>query len=186
MAVTSLSAVPASFEAGNTVNLTLSYSDYPAGTWTLQLVFSRAGCESPVIFDGTTSGTSFAVALSSTTTADMTPGVWTWVAYVTSGGERTTAASGSVTVLANLAEARPKTTNELLLEAINEAIATLAASPFASTSFNGQTYTKANLKTLMDQQTQIAAAVYQEQRAERMARGETLYSRIPIKFVCNQ
>lgn len=185
MAVASLSAVPASFEAGNTVNLSLNYGDFSAATWTLQLVFSRAGCEAPVIFTGTTSGTSFAVALTGVVTADMQPGPWTWVAYVTSGSERTTAASGSVTVLANLAEVRPKTTNELLLETINEAIASLAASTNASVSFNGQTYTRANLKTLMDQQTSIAAAVIQEQRAERMARGENLSGRIPIQFVSN-
>jgi hypothetical protein len=185
MVVASLPAVPASFEAGNAVNLSLNYGNFHAASWSLQLVFSRAGCEAPVIFTGTTNGTGFDVALTSAVTADMQPGAWTWVAYVTSGLERTTAAAGSVTVLANLAEVRPKTVNELLLETINAAIATLAGSTNAIASFNGQTFTKANLKTLMDQQTQIAAAVIAEQRAERMARGENLSGRIPIQFVTN-
>lgn len=182
MAVTSVSSVPVQFSAGNTVNLTLAFADFSAATWTLALVFSRVGY-SPVTFAGSASGTSFTVTLTSTITAAMPAGTWNWTAYVTSGGERTTADSGTVQILPDLSQTRTRSTSRIQLDAINAAITSIVSGKFSTVSFNGQTFTRQNLDMLMRQRTDLAADVYKEEQAEKVALGATTNTRIPIQFV---
>ena len=99
------------------------------------------------------------------------------------GGERTTADSGAITVLPDLTQARAKSVARVQLDAINAAITSVVSGKFAVVSFNGQTFTRQNLDVLMRQRTDLAAQVYQEEQAEKVARGATVNTRIPIQFV---
>ena len=95
--------LPVEIRAGDTLNFTRSYADYPAGDgWALafKLIPLTGG---PISFSGTASGDDYAVTVAASTTATWPAGRYTWVESVALSGVRKTLASGETLVLADLA-----------------------------------------------------------------------------------
>jgi hypothetical protein len=76
-------------------------SDYPAPTWAL--TYSLVKLDKQIAITATTSGTGFLVSIAAATTADYSPGAYTWAAYATSGVERHLVGTGRIEVRPNLA-----------------------------------------------------------------------------------
>jgi len=118
-----LSTLPAQFAAGTTVCYRRRLADYPvSGGWTLRLHLAGA---SVLAITATTDGDDFIVTIAADDTASgFSPGLYKWVERVTgAGGEVYEVATGSVTVLPNLAEATEGSEQEW----IERAVATLRA-----------------------------------------------------------
>lgn len=163
MALTSLTEMPQSFESGDTVRVTLGYSEYPATLWTAALKLNLPGT-TPTSVNGTASGTNFIFVLSAVTTAAMAAGVYDYAVRVTetSSGEITTAEEGFVVVEPNVGALIAKSTAQLQLEAAYTAFSTLVANPFTSVSFNGQSFSKDNQGSLLDLISRLEAKVASE------------------------
>lgn len=94
--------IPDTLQAGDSVTWTDSLGDYPASTYTLK--YRLAG---PQMIDITAAASvdDHVVTIAKTTTAEWTPGVYKWVAYVEAGSDSTTIATGQVEVLRDLRQA---------------------------------------------------------------------------------
>ncbi len=113
-----LSALPESIAAGTTVKYRKRFSDYPAGAgWTLNLHLAGA---SVLAKTAVADGDDFVVTLAAEDTAGaFTPGLYKWVERISNvAGEVYEVASGTVTVLPNLAEATEGSEQEWVERAI--------------------------------------------------------------------
>lgn len=182
MAVAPIIGIPCKIEAGDAVSFLLSYTSYPASTFAGSFVLSM-GTIAPVITAATASGDNFLVTLSSTATAPIVPGNYEWAFYVTQSGNRYTAQNGVISVLPNLAVAASPSTAQNMLTALNAAITALASSKNQSVSFNGQSFTKRDMKSLLEQRVLLQAEVMREQAALARQRGGPDPGRIAIEFV---
>src|SRR5688572_27689276 len=102
MAVETLSGVPCRFESGNTVIFEEVFSDYPPSSWAATIYLSLNGAVAATV-TATESGSAYTFTLSASATGALAPGLYDYAIYVVSGSERTTAKTGQVTVLPNLA-----------------------------------------------------------------------------------
>jgi len=112
-----LSAIPESFAAGTTVKYRKRFSDYPASAgWTLKLHLAGA---SVLAKTAAADGDDFVVTIAADDTASaFAPGLYKWVERVSKDGEVYEVASGTVTVLPNLAEATEGSEQEWVERAI--------------------------------------------------------------------
>ena len=113
-----LSTLPAQFAAGTTVCYRRQLADYPAsGGWTLRLHLAGA---SVLAITATTDDDDFIVTISADDTASgFSSGLYKWVERVSNAeGEVYEVATGSVTVLPNLAEATEGSEQEWIERAI--------------------------------------------------------------------
>lgn len=96
---------PVAIIAGDTIPWTKSLSNYSAADgWALSYAFRLQNGSGKVDLTASASGSDFAATLTATVTAQMTPGVWIWAAYVTKAAERYQVGNGIVTVTPNLAK----------------------------------------------------------------------------------
>lgn len=101
-----LTAVPRELIAGNTWTWTVTYDDFPAGTWTLAYHFRKAAHYFDISgAEVVASGTAFVVTATAATTAGRVAGTYAWEAYATNGTVRYLAAHGEVVVKPNMATA---------------------------------------------------------------------------------
>ena len=113
-----LSALPESFAAGTTVKYRKRFSDYPASSgWTLRLHVAGA---SVLAKTAAADGDDFIVTIGAEdTTSAFASGLYKWVERVSNvDGEVYEVASGTVTVLPNLADATEGSEQEWLERAI--------------------------------------------------------------------
>lgn len=113
-----LSALPELFPAGTTVRYRKSLSDYPASAgWTLKLYLAGA---STLAKTAVPDGDAFVVTIEATDTdGEITPGFYKWVERVSNAaGEVYEVASGTVTILPNLAAATDGSEQEWLERAV--------------------------------------------------------------------
>jgi hypothetical protein len=78
---------PRSFIAGETLEWSKSFDDYPADEWTLKYSLRGPGT-APADITATADGEDFLVDVSSTYTAALTPGTWRMVGWVEKGSEK--------------------------------------------------------------------------------------------------
>ena len=99
MAIETKTNVPPKFRAGDTVKWTVSYSDYPASSWSLIYYFKRPS-EPTVEVQASASGTDFSVTISAEDSTQFKAGRWQWHARAEKQSEGAIVAqSGSVDVL---------------------------------------------------------------------------------------
>ncbi len=180
--VETTSGVPSQFESGNTVPFTLNFASFPVGTWTLAFVLSR-GTTAPVSTAATTSGNDFLVTLSAAVTAALAPGIYQWAAYVTSSSQRTTAATGALTVLPNLSVTQTPSNAQAMVTLLESVLQTFAATDKKMVNFNGQQFERQSVKEYQEQYTFWKAQLIAEQRALAAQRGESTGDRVAIKFL---
>lgn len=168
MAIPTLSCLPDSFEAGDTILFSESYGEYPAGTWTATIYFSLNGA-APTNVAATADGTAHLFTLTSAFTAALSPGVNDFAVYAVSGSQRQRVSSGTVDVTPNLTAAQTASSAVTQLAAANTALTTILTDPNASVSYNGQSYTNASQMQLF-QIVQRLKAVVQSERDDLAAR----------------
>lgn len=181
MSVAIQTGVPVKIEAGNTVKFTETLTDYPGSAWTMQFVLSQSG-STPLVVDAVSSGDIFTITLTGDQTKNLKTGQWDWAQYVTSQDERTTAKTGVLNVLPNLAAPIQPSVAAQMLNAINAAILKLSSGTDSKVNFNGQQFEKKDLKSLLESRVQIQAEVAREQQKEDALRGRGTSGRIPIAF----
>lgn len=150
MAVETLSCLPGSLIAGDTLRFTHGNSKYPSGDWSLKValvgpVTKAVNAEANDDDDG------FTVVVSAEVSAGLLPGsyVVSFIFTETAGGERSTdPVKYFVTVLGDAAKNPGKSVARRTLEAMEEALLALGSDTNAQVNFNGQSYTSRNLSDL--------------------------------------
>jgi hypothetical protein len=179
---------PDSFIAGDTVKWTKSLTDYPATTWTLTYEF-RGTARHTVIATGT--GSDFEAIITATVSATFTPGDYVWFAQVSSGSEKYTIGSGTVTVKDNPAvgtAAQDRRTHaRRMLDAIEAMMENNASREEMEYEIQipGGSLRRLWLcpkEELIKFHSHYAMLVRQEQNAERIAQGKPSRNRILTIF----
>lgn len=183
MAVETLTGIPDSFESGDTVIFTEAFSDFPATAWGATLYLTRAG-STTVSSAAASSGNNFLFTLSAATTAAIAAGYWNYAIYVveTATSQRATAKTGRIAVLQNLAVTPTATYAQTMVTTLQTALSSLAASGNNSVSFNGQSYTRANISDYQKQLTYWQARVIKEQNDLAALRGTANTGRVETRF----
>ena len=186
MAATIPTIEPAIIRAGDSSSWTRVFSDYPVGTYTLTYYF-----RGPTVLDvtATTSGSSFLVSLSSSTTAQLQAGEYWWEAKVTGSSETVTVGSGSTKVLPNFADSAQvqagydgRSHARKCLDAINAMMEGRASAPQLSYTIVGQrTVQMLTPKELIEWRGYYAGIVAQEDKATNAANGKR--TGVFIRFV---
>jgi hypothetical protein len=94
--------IPAELTQGTNLAATVNGGDYPATSYTGALTLHDG--TSRVTGTVTASGSDYLCTLTTTQTAAMRPGVWTWQLFVSSGSTRQLLDSGIIKILPDLAE----------------------------------------------------------------------------------
>ena len=183
--VTTTAGVPSSIEAGDEYHFTVNYPSFPVGTWTAVFVMAK-GTGTPVSTAATTSGNDFLITLTSAVTAALGvagTGEYQWAMYVTSSSQRTTADTGLITVLPNLAVARTPSFSEAQVTLLQGVLASFNATDKMKVDFNGQMFERAHIVDYQKQLVYYQAAVIREQQPLKAQRGEHTGGRIDPFFV---
>jgi hypothetical protein len=178
MAIAPTVGVPSVVEAGNYVSFTEEFPEYPVATWGSIFVISTATV--PFVTTATISGASFLYTLA--TTPELPVGNADWAIYATKDGRRVTVKNGTLTVLPNLATPATASAAQAMLTALEATITSLAGSKNQSVTFNGQSFTKREMGSLLTQRVQLQAEVIRERAALARARGGLDPGRIAIEF----
>lgn len=181
MTVETLTSIPATMRAGDSVNWLLSFAGYPATDgWTLAVtLINHAGKET---IAGTASGDSFAVTVPAATTADWDVGVYAWAALITLGADRVTAGIGQIEVLADLGTLTThdrRTNAEICLANIEAVIQGKATVDNLEYEVNDRRLKKYSWAELLQARAHFKAEVAREQRA---ASGKTTSGRVAVRF----
>ena len=179
---TTLTAIPAQIEAGDTVLFTESFADFAPGTYTLSLVLNN-GASTPTTIAATTSGTGFLFTLTAAVTAALTAGAYSFAMYATAGAARYTAKTGALTVLPNLSATAPPSFARAQVTLLQTALAELNSTGRQTVNFNGQSFTRANVADYQKQLVYWQAAVIREQAAANALRDVSTGNRIPLVFL---
>jgi hypothetical protein len=181
-AVTTTQGVPLTIESGNEYHFTVNYPDFPVGTWTAAFVIVLS-TGTPSSTAATTSGSDFLVTLTSAVTAALAPGDYTFAVYVTSSSQRTTAETGKISILPNLAVARTATFAESQVALLKTVMASFAATDKQTVNFNGQSFTRYAIADYQKQLVYFQAAVIREQQTQAALRGEVSGGRVALDFI---
>jgi hypothetical protein len=152
MSVAVLTDFPASFVAGDTVLITISDSDHPSTEWTLKVLLQSAtGFKS---FNAAADdNNAFDLEITAAESAQIIPGLYA-VSYVfteTATDERHSIPTDSATSVYRNPEVAPaKSIARQTLEAMEAAFLKLARGSNLSVNFNGQSFTKRNLKEFQE------------------------------------
>lgn len=152
MAVVVETSFPSNFIAGDTVRVTISDSKFPSSGWALKVVLQNGAMTKS--FDATAgSNNAFDLVITATQSATIIPGFYQ-VSYVyteTGNGDRKTGdCVDATTVYANPTGTYEKSIARQTLEAMETAYKSLSGGANATVNFNGQSFTKRNLKEFAD------------------------------------
>lgn len=181
MAITTLSSIPTSLEAGCTVLFTESFTDFLTDDWASFLILALPG-ETPVRIDATVSDDKFLYTLASARTAGLKAGWYDYAFYVTSGTERASPKRGRIAILDNLAIAQPPSHAEQMVATLEKALLLLGATTDSSVSFNGQSFTQASIGTYRADIVYWQSRVIKERRDLMALRGSVPSGFIAIGF----
>jgi hypothetical protein len=181
-----LTAIPESMTSGETVVWSESLPDFAQGTYTIAYNFAAHttpvdGYESFQV-SGSGSGTTWTFTI--TNAAAPKAGRYAWQQIVTraSDSAKLQIASGTLTVIPNLATAPTTSTAATLLSQLETAISTLTTTTNASVSFNGQSYTKKDMSRLLDDRTRLQAQVLRENRDLAALAGNPYDGNVSVEF----
>lgn len=150
MAVEALTQFPRSFISGDTVRVTISDGDYPSSLWSL--VVYLIGTAVDDFTASQISGDQFELVIPANDSDDILPGtkrvVFTYTE--TSSSEKQSVEMGKTYVYADPSESPTATQAQTTLAAMKTALASLAAGTTSTVNFNGQSFTRKNLKDLQD------------------------------------
>jgi hypothetical protein len=143
---------PVQAVAGDTLAWTRAFSDFPASAgWGLTYAFRLQLGAGVLNVTASTVGDGFAATITAAQSALMTPGLWSWAAYVTKTTERYQVGTGTLTITPNLATIDYSTDlRSPVKRAYDNALKAWEAVTLGQTvTLNGRTYTQHNLKDLI-------------------------------------
>lgn len=184
MPVETLNGMPCQFTAGDTVIFQRQWSDFPNTTHTAKLWVQLAG-QPAFSVDGTTSGGYFKFTIPAATTASLAQNTYDWTIRVTEIADVTqvtTAETGQVFILPNPAVAQDPTDAETMVETLQTALASLAATTDQSVSFNGQSFTQASIAQYRQDLVFWQARVIRERAALARAKGNLTQAQQSPRF----
>lgn len=177
-------AVPASVNAGDTIQWTRSISDYPASSgWALSYVLINAAGK--ISISGSASGADFAVTVAAATSALWTPGTYDWREQVSKAGEVFTTGSGRITVapsFATNATLDSRSAARRALEAIEAVLEGRASSAVAEYEIAGRRVKHIPVSELLVLRDRYAGMVAKEDAAANVAAGLPDRRRIYVRF----
>lgn len=179
-------SVPSKFAVGESLSWEKSFSLYPASVWSLTYYFRGAGTG----FDAVASadGTDFLIVVAASVTAEMSPGRYSFQAFVASGGKRVQVDAGDVTVIRDLAalaaddsfDNRSQVKKTLdAIDALIEGKASLDQLEYEIGNRKLRRYEMRDLLALRDKYAKLYAA---ELRAENAAKGGSPFKAVKIGF----
>ena len=172
--------VPAQLRAGDTWEWTSSLSDYPAPTWSLAFHLVNA-CEAPDAIAAVPSGSDHAVSVSASTTADIEPGRYQWIARATSGTTIKTVGEGWVDVLHNPADQQkfdPRSDARRLLDAVTATLQGRATMDQQAMAINGRSISRIPLSELVQWRDSLRAEVAGQEDSETKGAGRDILVRV--------
>ena len=178
MAVETIYCFPTDIESGCAYVVNLgSDTRFPTSAWSAVLSISQNGQNRCNVTATETNG-AYIFTLTNAITGSIPPGPAQIAVYVTetSSGQRALWLEGVANVSPYLGANQTQTPAQVALAAIETALATLSADPYASVSFNGQSYTTKNHAELQSAWTFWKAAVIREQAARNGQRGKSPFS----------
>lgn len=186
-AFATLSAIPSSITSGEGDVWAEHLPDYTSGTYSVAYNFSG---QTPVdgfqkfSIAGSGSGTTWTFTMPSGVNSP-SPGAYAWQQVVTrtSDSAKRQINSGALVVAPNLADMPTESAAAAMLAALEAAIQTLSAGTNQSVSFNGQSFTKKELRTLLEQRTQLQAEVIKEQEKLAALSGNPRSRNVSTRFI---
>ena len=176
---------PSIITAGDSASWTKSLPNYSASEgWALN--YAAQGPSQINFVSTTSSGSTFAIDLLATDTAEWLPGSYSLIGYVSNSGtdERVTISRTSLSVVANPAVQAPSTHAEYTLYLIELAIEGRVPRGLEQTSIDGQLITRIPLTALMDLRLKYLAEVRAEQDRARIAAGLPSRRTMLARFRC--
>ena len=173
---------PTNIIAGDTVAWTKTLEDYPAPTWTLTYRLVKVGKSFEIAT--TASGADHAVSVLPAVTAAWVPGEYAWVALVTDGTNRYTAATGRLTIQPDPAGAEydPRSTAKVMLENVEAYLRDPTNLAAASYSIGGRSLSRWSRAELIEERSRLQMEVRGEEAVERMAAGLGNPRRLYVRF----
>ena len=181
MAIQTLVGIPDKFNVGDTVLFTEQFTDYPVADWTAKL-WLNIWSGTPTSITATTSGSSFLFTISNTVSAAIPPGTYEFSIVVTNGTQTATPKVGTISALPNFAVAQTASFAQAQVARLETALAALTATTNSSVSFNGQSYSKADINTYNSLLTYWKAQVIAEQNRINTLRGKGNQPLVSIRF----
>ena len=174
MAVETLDGVPCSFESGNTVIFSEVFTDFPPSAWSATIYLSKNGTVAANV-TAAESGETYTFTISAAVTGVLTPGTYDYAIYATetATSQRATAKVGQILVTPNLAATQTPTHAQQMVTALETVLLTFGNSDKITVSFNGQTFTRANIETYRKDFVFWKAQVIQERAQFDQARGNS-------------
>lgn len=167
MALTPPTVEPTSLQAGDTLNFTREFSDFPATDgWILSYrLVSRSGLTA-IDIASTADGDGYEVNIASATTAGYAPGDYTLYGFITLSPDRYQVYKGAFTVLPD-----PATTSfvdsrsylEKVLEKLETVILEGVIREVIRYSFNGVSTEVQSMRDALDARDRVKALIAQEQ-----------------------
>lgn len=186
MAITIPSVEPIRIRAGNTVKWKRSLSDFPPATHTLMYhLRENSGDGGGHDVTCTNDDGDHLATITRAESQTLKAGLYSWLARVNDGTDYYQIGAGEIEVLPDLEDASldPRTYAKKTLDSLEEAIAVLAARTHISHSVNGQSYTSADLPTLIDMRDRFRGEVQQEtNRAARESGRAVRRRQMRVKF----
>lgn len=159
-------------------------SDYPSASYTLKYSARLQGTGTTEI--EITGGTDHLVQVSSSVTANYTPGTYSWQGYITrdSDDERILVSSGTWEVLANsdTSTADPRSHAEIMLNKIESLLEGKADSDVSSYSIAGRSLTKLTPEELITWRNFYKAEVLRERQKEDIKLGRKSPTTVKVRF----
>lgn len=181
-----LTDIPARLTAGDSASWTIEASDYPASAgWSMRYALVSASAR--VQLDSTASGDAHVFALSTTVSATLTPGRWSWQRYAVRTGERVTLGSGALEVLPNLDNASTGLDTRSSARAMLENLETWMRDPnscawVGELQIAGRVVKNIPIPDLLALIDRLKRDVRAEDAAEALANGRSPRNRILVRF----
>jgi|TARA_Y100000310_G_C20588254_1_gene766575 hypothetical protein len=188
MTIPILTNEPQRLVAGDTWKWERSWSDYPAGTWTVTYYFhllSSSSVKFSIAASQKGSTDVHSVSVAKGTTAAYTAGNYDWHAYADSGTERKRVDTGTLEVLKDFTSSSAIDNRSFWrkqLDAIEAVLDNRASQAEASYSINGRALSRTPFAELREHHAYAKAKVNQEERADNAANGMGHRGRILAGF----
>lgn len=183
MAVETQRGLPSVIQSGDTVNFAWSNTNYPTSAWSATVYLSRNG--SAVLNDVATEvGEDYNGTFSAAETAALVPGQYSALVRYTeaSSSQVETGERWQILVTPNFAANQTASQAQQMLAALDATILALSASGNSSVSFNGQSFTRHDMATLLRQRTLLQAEVQREKDAISAMLGENTGHNYQVRF----
>jgi hypothetical protein len=176
--------IPTTLAAGVNWEWSASFADYPASEYALTYVLINS--TNKITISAAADGDDFAVSVAAATTAGYAAGDYGWQAIAVSGSDKYLAASGEVTVTADLAAAATydvRSHAEKVLEAIEAVLEDKASRDQQMVMIGGRQVISFTPMRLLELRDYYRAEAARERARKRLLRGESPGRTVKVRFV---